>query len=333
MKGHHCMNVKSQLSASVRGIALALICIASCSAWSSDFPLRPVRIVVPSTPGGALDILSRMLAQKLPPRWGQPLVIDNRAGAGGIIGTEIVAKADPDGHTLLVVALGYAANPFLYDKLPYRTPQDFAAITVLASAPNVIVVHPSAAATSVRELIALAKAKTGALAYATSGVGTSGHLAMELFKRMAGVEMVHVPYKGAGASTAAIVAGQVQVLSTALGAALPHVKSGRLRALAVTGLKRTSVAPEIPTAVESGLPGYVVDGWFAALAPGRTPARLVARLQADIAAVYKMTDVSERLVAMGFDAGGTTPLETTAFISDEISKWGKLIKETGIKGE
>jgi tripartite-type tricarboxylate transporter receptor subunit TctC len=327
------MHVKSALTAPALRIALVLTCVAACSAWGGDFPVRPVRIVVPSTPGGALDILSRMLAQKLPALWGQPLVIDNRAGAGGIIGTEIVAKADPDGHTLLVVALGYAANPFLYDKLPYRTPQDFSAITVLATAPNVLVVHPSVAANSVRELIALAQAKPGALVYATSGVGTSGHLAMELFKRMAGVDMMHVPYKGAGASTAAVVAGQVQVLSTALGAAIPHVKSGRLRALAVTGLKRAAVAPEIPTAAESGLPGYVVDGWFAALAPSRTPARVIERVQTDIAAVYKMPDVAERLVAMGFDAGGMTPRQTTAFIADEIAKWGKLIKEAGIKGE
>src|SRR4051812_13573658 len=247
----------------------------ACSAWPADFPAKPVRIVVPSTPGGALDILSRMLAQKLPQRWSQPLIIDNRAGAGGIIGSEIVARSEPDGHTLLVVALGYAANPFLYERLPYRTPEDFAAITVLASAPNVLVVHPSVAAQSVRDLITLAKAKPGAMIYATSGVGTSGHLAMELFKRMAGVDMVNVPYKGAGASTAALVAGQVQVLSTALGAALPQVQSGRLRALAVTGLKRTKVAPEIPTATESGLPGYVVDGWFAALAPARTPPAIV----------------------------------------------------------
>jgi tripartite-type tricarboxylate transporter receptor subunit TctC len=168
-------------------LALPLTCSAWNLAYAADFPSRPVRIVVPSTPGGALDILSRLLAQKLPERWGQPLVIDNRAGAGGIIGTEIVAKADPDGHTLLVVALGYAANPFLYGKLPYRTPEDFAAITVLASAPNVLVVHPSVAVTSVRELIALAKAKPGALVYATSGIGTSGHLAMELLERSAGV--------------------------------------------------------------------------------------------------------------------------------------------------
>ncbi len=317
--------------------ALAVSIALGASPWhaahTADYPQRPVRIVVPSTPGGALDILSRLLALKLPERWGQPLVIDNRAGAGGIIGTEIVAKADPDGHTLLVVALGYAANPFLHANLPYRTPQDFAAITVLASQPNVLVVHPSLAAGSVRELIALAKAKPGELIYATSGIGTSGHLAMELFKRMAGVDMVAVPYKGAGASNAALVAGQVQVLSTALGAALPFIKSGRLRALAVTGLKRTPVAPEIPTAAESGLPGYVVDGWFAALAPSRTPLRIVERIQTEIAAVYRMPDMAERLVTGGFDAGGITPRETTAFIAAEMAKWGKLIKEAGIKGE
>ena len=310
-----------------------LACFTWVSAWSAGFPTHPVRIVVPSTPGGALDILSRMLAQKLPERWGQPLVIDNRAGAGGVIGTEIVAKADPDGHTLLVVALGYAANPFLYAKLPYRTPQDFSAITVLASAPNVLVVHASVAAKSVRELIALAKAKPGALVYAHSGVGTTGHLSMELFKRMAGVDMVAVPYKGAGASTAAVVAGQVQMLSTALGAAFPHLQSGRLRALAVTGTKRTPIAPEIPTAAESGLPGYVMDGWFAALAPSKTPARVVERLQTDFAAAYKLPDIAEHLVAIGFDAGSMKPRETDAFIAAEIAKWGKLIRETGIKGD
>ena len=311
-------------------ITIALLCTTTCAA---DFPQRPVRIVVPSTPGGALDILSRMLAQKLPERWGQPLVVDNRSGAGGIIGSEIVAKSDADGHTLLVVALGYAANPFLYDKLPYRTPQDFAAITVLASQPNVLVVHPAVAASNLRELIALAKAKSGALAYGTSGIGTSGHLAMELFKRMAAVEMISVPYKGAGASNAAVVAGQVQVLSTALGAALPFVKSGRLRAIAVLGAKRTPVAPEIPTAVESGLKDYIVDGWFAALAPAKTPVRIVEQLQKDFAAVYKQPDVAARLFDGGFDAGTLTPKETTAFIEVEMAKWGKLIKEAGIKGE
>lgn len=321
------------MTINLRFTAATLSLVIAAASHAADFPTKPVRIVVPSTPGGALDILSRMLAQKLPQEWGQPLVIDNRAGAGGIIGSEIVAHSEADGHTLLVVALGYAANPFLYEKLPYRTPQDFVAITILATAPNVLVVHPGVAANSVRELIALAKAKPGALVYATSGVGTSGHLAMELFKRMAGVDMVHVPYKGAGASTAAVVAGQVQVLSTALGAAFPQIKAGRLRGLAVTGHKRAAVAPEIPTAIESGLPGYVVDGWFAALAPAKTPPAVVERLQTAFAGVYRQPDIAERLTATGFDQGGTTPRATTAFIADEMAKWGKLIRETGIKGE
>jgi tripartite-type tricarboxylate transporter receptor subunit TctC len=300
---------------------------------AADYPTRPVRVVVPSTPGGALDILSRMLAQKLPERWsGQPLVVDNRAGAGGIIGSEIVAKSEADGYTLLVVALGYAANPFLY-KLPYRTPQDFAPITVLASAPNVMVVHPSVAASSTKELIALAKAKPGTLVYASSGVGTSGHLAMELFKRMAGAEMIHVPFKGAGASNSAIVAGQVQILNTALGAAMPFIKSAKLKAIAVTSLKRATSVPDIPTANESGLPGYVVDGWFAALAPAKTPQRIVDKLQADFAWVYALPEIAARLATQGFEAGNPTPRDTAKFIDAEIAKWSKVIKEGGIKGE
>jgi tripartite-type tricarboxylate transporter receptor subunit TctC len=290
-------------------------------------------VVVPSTPGGALDILSRMLAQKLPERWnGQPLVVDNRAGAGGVIGSEMVARAEPDGHTLLVVALGYAANPFLY-KLPYRTPQDFSPITVLAIAPNVMVVHPSVAAQSTKELIALAKAKPGTLVYASSGVGTSGHLAMELFKRMANVEMIHVPFKGAGASNAAIVAGQVQILNTALGAAMPFIKSGKLKALAVTGLKRAAAVPDIPTAHESGLPGYVVDGWFAALAPAKTPQHIVDKLQADFAWVYAMPEMAARLATQGFEAANPAPRDTAKFIDAEMAKWGKVIREGGIKGD
>jgi len=302
-------------------------------AIAAEFPARAVRVVVPSTPGGALDILSRMLAQKLPERWnGQQLVVDNRAGAGGIIGSEIVAKSEPDGYTMLVVALGYAANPFLY-KLPYRTPQDFSPITVLASAPNVLVVHPSVPVSSVKDLIALAKARPGTLVYASSGVGTSGHLAMELFKRMAGVEMIHVPFKGAGASNAAIVAGQVQILNTALGAAMTFIKSGKLKGIAVTSLKRAGAAPDIPTADESGLQGYVVDGWFAALAPAKTPQRIVDQLHADFAWVYALPEMAARLAAQGFEADNPNPQQTAGFINAEIAKWGKVIKEGGIKGD
>lgn len=300
---------------------------------AADYPVRPVRVVVPSTPGGALDILSRMLAQELPERWnGQQLVVDNRAGAGGIIGSEIVAKSEPDGYTLLVVALGYAANPFLY-KLPYRTPQDFSPITVLATSPNVLVAHPSLPVRSVKELIALAKAKPNTVVYASSGVGTSGHLAMELFKRMAHVEMIHVPFKGAGASNGAIVSGQVQILNTALGAAMTFIKSGKLKGLAVTGLKRATAAPDIPTAHESGLQGYVVDGWFAALAPANTPPHIVDKLHADFAWVYARPDMAPRLAAQGFVADNPNPQQTAKFIDTEMAKWGNVIKAGGIKGD
>jgi tripartite-type tricarboxylate transporter receptor subunit TctC len=311
---------------------IALAAFTSGVAFAAEFPTRPVRVVVPSTPAGALDTLSRMLAQKLPERWGQQLVVDNRAGAGGVIGSEIVARAEPNGHTLLVVALGYAANPFLY-KLPYRTPQDFAPITVLATAPNVLVVHPSVTASTVKELVALAKSKPGGLIYASSGVGTSGHLAMELLKAMAGVEMVHVPYKGAGASNAAVVAGQVQMLNTSLGAASPFLKSGKLKGIAVTSLKRAAAAPDLPTVAESGLPGYVVDGWFAALAPALTPRPILEKLQYDFAAVFAMPDVAARLSAMGFEAGRMKPQETAAFINAEIEKWGKVIRDGNIKAD
>jgi tripartite-type tricarboxylate transporter receptor subunit TctC len=330
MERRTSMNAKQAARPNVLALAIVLAA-AGGSALASDYPTRPVRIVVPSTPGGALDILSRMFASKLPERWGQQLVVDNRAGAGGIIGSEIVSKSAPDGHTLLVVALGYAANPFLYDKLPYRTPDDFAAITVMASAPNVLVVHPSVAAHSVKELIALAKSTP--LVYASSGIGTSGHLAMELFKSMAKVEITQVPYKGAGASNVAIVAGQVHVLNTALGAAFPFIKAGRLRAIAVTGERRAAAVPEVPTAIESGLPGYVVDGWFAALAPAKTPPRIVEKIQTDMAAALKAPDVAERLSVAGFEPGSMSPRETEKFISAEMRKWGKVIREAKIKGE
>jgi tripartite-type tricarboxylate transporter receptor subunit TctC len=318
-------------SIKVLALVMALPAAASSAVQTGDYPTRPVRIVVPSTPGGALDILSRLLAMKLPERWGQQIVADNRAGAGGIIGSEIVSKSAPDGHTLLVVALGYAANPYLYDKLPYRTPDDFAAITVMASAPNVLVVHPSVSAHSVKELIALAKSTP--MTYASSGIGTSGHLAMELFKSMAKVDITQVPYKGAGASNAAIVAGQVQILSTALGAAHPFIKAGRLRAIAVTGERRAMALPEVPTAIESGLPGYVVDGWFAALAPAKTSPRIVEKIQTDMAAALRLPDVAERLAVAGFEPGGMSPKETDRFIAAEMRKWGKVIKEARIKGE
>jgi len=316
-----------------RVLALLFAANVALLARGAEFPTRPVRIIVPSTPAGGLDVLARLLAPKLTEKWGQQIVIENRAGAGGIIGTEIAAKATPDGHTLLLVAAGYSANPFLYKKLPYDTPKDFAPVTILGFAPNVLVVHPSVGASTLKELIALAKQKPGQLTYASSGVGTSGHLAMALLERSAGVKMVHVPYKGAGAATAAVVAGETQMLFSATAAVMPQVKSGRIKALAVTSARRWPSIPDVPTVAEAALPGYAVDGWYAMLAPARTPKPIVNRIYSDVAEILRMPDVAARIEAAGFEVSGITPAEFAQYIDRELRKWSAVIREAGIRAE
>jgi len=316
-----------------RVLALLFAANVALLAHGAEFPTRPVRLIVPSTPAGGLDVLARLLAPKLTEKWGQQIVIENRAGAGGIIGTEIAAKATPDGHTLLLVAAGYSANPFLYKKLPYDTPKDFAPVTILGFAPNVLVVHPSVGASTLKELIALAKQKPGQLTYASSGVGTSGHLAMALLERSAGVKMVHVPYKGAGAATAAVVAGETQMLFSATAAVMPQVKSGRIKALAVTSARRWPSIPDVPTVAEAALPGYAVDGWYAMLAPARTPKPIVNRIYSDVAEILKMPDVAARIEAAGFEVSGITPAEFAQYIDRELRKWSAVIREAGIRAE
>lgn len=321
------------LCRAVAAAGLATFAAASLDAAAADFPARPVRFVVASSPGGALDVLARLVAPKLTEKWGQPVVVDNRAGAGGVIGTEIVAHSNPDGYNVLVIAQGYTANPFLYKKLPYRTPEDFAPITILTYGPNVLVVHPSVKAGSVKELIALVRQQPGKLNYATSGVGAASHLSIEMFKRMAGVEMVHIPYKGAGAATAAIVAGQVQLLFTSTGAAMPHIRSGRLKALGVTTAKRTPALPDVPTIAETGLAGFQVDGWYALMAPARTPKPIIDKIYREIAAVLKQPDIVARIEAVGLEPAGISPQQFSDYIRGELKKWGTLIREAGIKPE
>ena len=311
-------------------IATALV---SAAAMAASFPERPVRFVVASSPGGALDVLARLTGPRLTEKWGQPVVVDNRAGAGGVIGTEIISSSNPDGYNILVIAQGFTANPFLYKKLPYRTPQDFAPITILATGPNVLVVHPSVNVNSVKELVALAKSQPGKLNYATSGVGAASHLSVEMFKRMSGVDMVHIPYKGAGAATAAVVGGQVQMLFTSTGAAMPHIRSGRLKALGVTTAKRSAVLPEVPTIAETGFPGFQVDGWYALIAPVGTPKAVVDKIYRDIADVLKNPDVATRIQSFGLEPNGLSPHEFSGYIRAELKKWGKVIKEAGIKPE
>jgi tripartite-type tricarboxylate transporter receptor subunit TctC len=318
-----------------RGI-ITVLAFGACIAWAAEaerFPSRPVRYVVPSTPGGALDVLARLTAPRMSARWGQQVVVDNRAGAGGIVGTDIVSKAAPDGHTLLIVTQGFVSNPFLVSQLPYRTPDDFAPVTLIANAPLVLIVHPSLPVKSVAELIALARQKPGELPFASSGVGSGGHLSMALIQTLARVQFNHVPYKGAGASVAAVVAGEAQLLLSATGATVPQVRAGRVRALAVTSSKRVSVLPDVPTVGESGLPGYDVDGWYGVMLPARTPRALVDRIHGDLADIIRTADVQAQIQAAGFEVVGMPPTRFTQYINAEIKKWGTVIREAGIKGE
>ena len=321
--------MKGVVGSSIAALGLLL----AGTAHAAEFPIRPVRVVVPSTPGGALDVLGRIIGPRLSAKWGHQFVIDNRAGAAGIVGSEIVAHSNPDGHTILLVATGYSANPFMYQKLPYETPKDFAPVTVMGWAPNVLVVHPQVPAKSVKDLVALAREKPGSLNFASSGVGTGGHLSLALFTRLAKIEVIHVPYKGAGAATAAVVGGQSQALFTATGAVIPQMKAGRLRALAVTSGKRVPSLPDLPTVAESGLPGYEVDGWYAMLLPGKTPKPIVERIYRDVADVLKMPEVAAQVQAAGFEIDPIPPAELARYIDSELKKWGTVIREAGIKAE
>lgn len=315
------------------GLAFAVAGAVAVAAEPDRFPSRPVRYVVPSTPGGGLDVLARITAPRLTAKWGQQVVVDNRSGAGGIIGTDIVAKAPPDGHTLLIVTTGFASNPSLHKNLPYRTPDDFIPVTVIGSAPVVLVAHPSLPVKSVADLIALAKQKPAQLVFASSGLGSSGQLSMALLESMAKVRFNHVPYKGAGASTAAVLAGEAQLLFTVAGASVSHIRSGRLRALAVSSARRAAILPEVPSVAEAGLAGYDVDGWFGVMLPAGTAPRLVDRLYRDFADVIAIPEVAAQIQGAGFEVGGMPPAQFRNQVVAEIRKWAAVIREAGIKGE
>jgi len=303
------------------------------AAQAEKFPIRPVRVVVPSTPGGGLDVMARIMAPQLIERWGQQVVIDNRAGAGGIIGTDIVAKSAPDGHTLLIVTTGFTTNPLLISKLPYKTPDDFEPITPVGNTPVVLVAHPSLPVRNAKELVALAKEQPGKLVFASSGTGTGGHLTMALLQSVANIKFNHVPYKGAGASTVAVVSGEAQLLFTATSAALPQIKAGRLRPLVVTSARRVSMLPDVPSVVDAGLPGCVMEQWYGFIAPAKTPKALIDRIYADILAVMKQPDVSARLQAAGFALNGMPPAQFRQYLLDEMKNWDVVIKEAGLRGK
>jgi tripartite-type tricarboxylate transporter receptor subunit TctC len=309
---------------------LLALAVDHAFAQGTAYPAKPVRIVVPSSPGGGTDILARLLAQKLTENLGQQFVVENRPGAGQIIGIEAVARSAPDGYTLLMAASAIVINEVLYKKPPYDTLRDFAPITLGASLPNILVVHPALPAKSVRELIALAKARPGMLNYSSAGSGTSPHLSMELFRIMSGITLTHIPYKGTGPATVDLVAGQVQLSMPNVLTALPQIKGGKLRALGVTSAKRASGLPDIPAIAEAGVPGYEAIQWYGLLAPAGTSRDVVNKLQSETAKILVLQEVKERLAADGADAVGNRPQEFAAYIKAEIDKWSKVVKAGGI---
>ena len=330
MTYRHGMNMKAHAVATV---ATALLLFAGAAQAQPDYPAKPIRIVVPSSPGGGTDILARQIAQKLTERWGQQVVVENRPGAGQMIGIELVARAAPDGYTLALTASPLALNTVLYKKVPYDPIRDFAPISQVAALPNMVVTHPTLPVRTMRELIALAKARPGQLVYASSGIGTGPHLAMELLLSITGAKMEHVPYKGTNPGMIDTMAGQVQVLMSTLLPPLPHIKTGRLRPLGVTGATRVVSLPDVPTVAESGVPGYEVVGWYGIVAPAHTPREVITKLHREIANILMSPDVREKLAADGAEAVGSTPEQFAAFIKSEIDKWGKVVKSAGIRVE
>lgn len=316
-------------------VIVAVIALLACVPVSAqNYPNRPIRFVVPFSPGGSTDTLARTLSLKLSDSLGQQVVVDNRAGANGNLGMEIVAKAQPDGYTIV---LGYIANlgigPSLYTKLPFDPVADFSPITQLAEAPNILVAHPSVPVKSFKELIAYAKANPKKLNYASASVASVGHLTGELLNGLAGIDMVHVPYKGSGQAVIDLLGGQVQLMFSGMSSVMSHVKAGKLRPLAVTGAKRSPAAPEVPTIAESGFPKFEATAWYGVLAPAKTPRPIVNRLHADIVKALALPDVKQRLESVGFEIVGGTPDAFAAYIKSEIPKWAKVVKASGAKAE
>ena len=319
--------MKKLLSAS-----FAALCLIAGGASAQAYPEKPVKLVVPFPPGGPTDGMARIVGQKLAEAWGQPVVIDNRGGAGGAIAAEGVVKSPPDGYTLFFGTTGtQAINPALYAKLPYDPLKDFAAVGLVATTANVLVVHPSLPVKSVQELVAHAKANPGKLTFGSAGNGSSNHLAGELFNTMAGVQMTHVPYKGSALALNDLLGGQLSMMWDVISTAMPHVQSGKTRALGVTSPKRSAIAPEIPTIAEAGLPGYEVVIWFGVLAPAATPRAIVNKINADLKTILGSSDMRERLSKLGAEPAWTSPEDFAALERSDIAKWGKVVKASGAK--
>jgi len=311
-------------------LAIVMALGGSTGALAQTYPDRPVRVIVPLSAGGSADIVGRQIAQKLSERLGQQFIIDNRPGAGSLIGTELAARAPRDGYTVLLAGSSFTTAPSLQRKLPYDPVRDFAPITMAANSPGLLVVHPSLPVKSVKDLVTLARAKPGAINYASPGNGTSPHFAGALFNSMAKVDIVHIPYKGAGPAITDLVAGQVQVSFASMLSAITHARAGRLRAVAVTGLKRSAALPELPTVSESGLPGFETGSWQGFFAPAGTPAPVVDRLYKEIAAVVRLPDIIASLAQDGSEPVGSTPDALAKFVAGELPKWARVAKEAGM---
>ena len=306
--------------------------LAVVPAAAQTYPSKTVRLIAPFAPGGATDVLARLAAQKLGERWGQSVIVDNRVGAGGHIGAELASRAAPDGYTLLVAGTPHAIGMSLYQKLAYDMARDLAGANRIATYPSAIAVHPSLPAKNVKELIALARARPGQLNFGSAGVGSPNGLALELFKTMAKVNMVHIPYKGgSGQMVTELLSGQVQLASIGLPPAMPYVKSGRLRVIAVTGMARSALLPEVPTANESGLPGFEVTSWYGVFGPAALPKDIIAKLNADIAAILGAADLKERLAGLGAEPGSMPVDAFGRYVREEITKWAKVVKDSGAK--
>jgi len=316
---------------SVRFLGLAFTLVCGLVWAQADYPARPVKVIVPSPPGGGTDILARVLAQHFSKALGQPFVVENKPGAGNMIGIESVARSPGDGYTLLVTASTLALNSVLYKKVPYDPVRDFAPITLAATAPNVLIVNPALPAKSLAEFVALAKAKPGALSYGTPGIGTSPHLSMELLKSMAGIDLQHVPYRGTAAAVTDVIGGQIAATFANALTAKPHVDSGRVRALAVSGPSRVEAFPTVPTVAEAGVPGYEAMQWYGMVAPAGTPPQIIARLHAEAAKALQSSEMKEKLALDGAQPVGSTPAEFAALIRRELDKWTRVVRAAGIE--
>jgi len=335
--GHHTdeQDIKTVPKTNQLALCALTACLsaASTAAYAQGYPTKPVRLVVPAAPGGGTDISARMIAPKLSEYLGQQVVVENRAGGGTNIGVEFVARAAPDGHTLLMGISSLTINPHTQSKIPYDAVKDFAPVSQVVVVPHLLVSHPSLPARSVKELIAFAKTRPGQLNFASGGVSSNPHLAMELFLSRTGLKMVHVPYKGVGPALGDLVAGHVSLTMANILSALPQVKNGRIRAIGVSSIKRATVTPDIPTIAEAGVPGYEVVQWFGILAPANTPREIIAKVHAVTVRALQDPAIKERFISDGGEPVGNTPEEFAAVIRADLKTWGKVIKDAGIKPE